>query len=317
MEVLRNTFTQRKLDEAVLTVGRAVICLILILDRHMPLLSLMIHRVTTLVLCFDMVRELWNSFRMSRGGDRTRHEAQVGLYYASALWIAVFDNDNSTRGFRIIQILVLWGDLFQQKHTGTTHGASVMVLFLFMNYHVRFASDESPGHASLLDFSRRNIYFNFQCKSNTSQPATDVSGESISCPRLRLTIQVDCANFPSGDKPGNGGWARSEIISLVSSTVMPLVSPALGAFWGSIFALACPKILQRMSESLKDRRKSRTAASGARRPWLAALRTIPPRTENMEVGTRVTPTQNFQPSTHVLPPPAAASPSHHMLRSSG
>ncbi|KXH61423.1 hypothetical protein CSAL01_05249 [Colletotrichum salicis] len=270
MEVLRNTFTQRKLDDTVLTVARAVICLIIVRDRHVLFLSSTIHRVTTLVLWFDMVMELRNSFRMSRGGDRTRHEIQVGLYCASAIWIAAFDNDDSPWCFRIIEILVLLGDLFQQKQTGTTHGASIMVLFLFMNYHIPFAS----------------------CKSNTTQPAT-------------------------GDKSGNGGLVRSEIMSLVSTTVMPLVSPALGAFWGSIFALAYPKILQRMSESLKDRRKSRMVASGARRPWFAALRTIPPRIEHMEAGTRVTATQNFQPSTYVLPPPAAASPSHHMLRSSG
>ncbi|KAK1636382.1 hypothetical protein BDP81DRAFT_450275 [Colletotrichum phormii] len=177
MEVLRNTFSQRKLDDTVLTVARAVICLIVVLDRQVLFLPSTIDRVTTLVLCFDMVMELKNSFRMSRGGDRKRHEVQVGLYYASALWIAVFDNDDSPWGFRIIQISVLLGDLFQQKQTGTTHGASVVLLFLFMNYHIPFASDESPGHASLSDLSRRNIYFDFQCKSNTTQ-----HNQLLTCP---------------------------------------------------------------------------------------------------------------------------------------
>lgn len=136
MKILRKILAHRKLDDTVFVVARAAVCPIVVLDSHALTLSSTIHRVTTLVLCFDMVTEFWNGFRMSKGGDRIRVDTQTGLYYASAIWIAVFENDDSLWIFKIIQILVLLGDVFQQKQTGTTHGASIMVLFLFMNHHI-------------------------------------------------------------------------------------------------------------------------------------------------------------------------------------
>lgn len=144
MEIVRRTLAHRKLNDTVFVAARAVICLIVVLDSHTLTLSSTIHRVTTLVLSYDMVMEFRNGFRMPRDGDRTRVDTQTGFYYASAIWIAVFDNDDSLWILKIIQILVLLGDWLQQKQARTTHGASILVLFLFMNHHILFQQVSIP-----------------------------------------------------------------------------------------------------------------------------------------------------------------------------
>ncbi|KAI3539484.1 hypothetical protein CSPX01_08930 [Colletotrichum filicis] len=279
MEIPRKILAHRQLDNTVSAVVRAVICLIVVLDGHVLTLSSTIRRVTTLMLCIDMITEFRNGFRKSKGGDRTRIDTQTGFYYASAIWIAVFDNDNSLWNFKIIQILVVLGDMCQQKKTGTTHGASIMVLFLFANHHIPFQlQDDSPGDSSLSDLHRRDVFLEL-CKSNTTQEAT-------------------------GEKRAGEGWTRSEITSLMSTIVTPLVGPAVGAFWGSIFAFASPKILQKICTALKDWQMSRPVTSGARWAMDSARPIIPPSPSQMEAGTRIIAMQNVHPSIHVLPPPA-------------
>ncbi|UQC88675.1 uncharacterized protein CLUP02_14200 [Colletotrichum lupini] len=256
------------LDNTVSAVVRAVICLIVVLDGHILTLSSTIRRVTTLMLCIDMITEFRNGFRKSKGGDRTRIDTQTGFYYASAIWIAVFDNDNSLWNFKIIQILVVLGDMCQQKKTGTTHGASIMVLFLFVNHHIPFQLDDIPGDSSLSDLHRRDVFLELCKSNNTTQEAT-------------------------GEKRAGEGWTRSEITSLMSTIVTPLVGTAVGAFWGSIFAFASPKILQKICTALKDWQMSRPVTSGARWAMDSARPIIPSSPSQMEAGTRIIATQNL------------------------
>ncbi|KAK1450670.1 hypothetical protein CCUS01_02126 [Colletotrichum cuscutae] len=196
MEIPRKILAHRQLDNTVSAVVRAVISLIVVLDGHVLTLSSTIRRVTTLMLCIDMITEFRNGFRKSKGGDRTRIDTQTGFYYASAIWIAVFDNDKSLWNFKIIQILVVLGDI-------VNHG-TVSILFKLQDDKMSFSS--------------------LACLTSFLSLTVNLMFNPFHIPVMMMRLCIDCAN----------------------SLLRNYISDVNNSFWGSIFAFASPRILQKI-----------------------------------------------------------------------